>query len=161
MKLKITLWNQNDYRWKSETMGLPIDTIGRYGCLVTSYANISLFLKESFNPYQLNKIIKDVKGYAKLNYEGTADNMASNLLNFAIEKILNIKSENLPAFDYDEKAFYIGMINLCLPSGKLETHYINILEFTKESVKIFDVWDGTIRTINPKEIMRYKKVKPC
>lgn len=151
MKLNI----QTDPAWKYEVMtegtdinGISwVDKLGfggmlnlGWGCVVTSLANIfQIHLGKSFNPRQLNNLLKGHKGYQFLYDKNTLEKEASFIVWEVLEKLFQIKVDRfLDKKDYikEEDTYYIAHI---------PGHYVNLL-FVDQHNRFwcFDVANGEV-----------------
>ena len=141
--MKIELFTQVDPRWKNETMGNNLDSIGSYGCLLTSFANLTIpTAKTPLTPAMLNVFLKLNRGCLGLAKKDCPVNQQSLIIYDVIEYLLECKV-NLSFTGEPVKTrntFYIAKF---VNSTGL-THFTNIIDYTKynDEVMIFDVLTG-------------------
>lgn len=147
---------QTDSRWANDVMtmkeGKWIDRIGRWGCLVTSLANI---MQEHSNidytPKYLNELLKNHNGYYYPQIS-IKEETASFLNWEVIKKLLNF--DNIYAKNYDEKNYLIARI-----PTKFGGHYINVIKKINDRILCFDVMSGDLELKKIDEITFYWKIK--
>lgn len=145
---------QNDKKWKSEQMAMRGDTIGKYGCLVTSLVNIyNMHFNKKISVKEFNKKIVDKKGYEGLHRENCPENRFSFLHWPTAEKIFkytNKKEVKLSDIKYNTNKYYIVKIDF-FGGG----HYINMTEeIGAGNYKCFDVWDASTKVVSKKQIRK-------
>jgi len=159
-------WNtQTDPAWSKVVMTQSetwIDTLGRWGCLVTCLANILQFIRDkTLTPKDMNDIIRQIECYEYLNDPATPENRASiivwpKLMSFfsdSVEIKLRLdQSEWRRHPDY----FYIARVKHDITAG---SHYINVFTKSRKHFWCFDVEDGNIKAYNPEEIIYLHEVR--
>lgn len=159
-------WNiQIDSRWKDDIMTQSddwIDTLGKYGDLVTCLANIIQFIADkNITPKDINQVIKDLKAYKYLENQNVSKGQASliiwpKLIRFYRDSIdfklkINI-NEYKNEFDY----FYIARIK---NSFNRDSTYINVFSKSKSNFWCFDVADGQLKAYPFEEIIYLHQLK--
>jgi hypothetical protein len=151
---------QTDKRWAMEVMTQCnekyrswIDYIWRYGCLVTSIANII-----EKTPKELNNIIKENRCYEYLNNPDTPENKASFLILNKLKSTINIGVLNgLSHKEYkaSDKVFWIARIIHRTGGG----HYINVLRKEANTWIVFDVENGKEKRMQDKDITKLIRIE--
>lgn len=128
---KLRLYSQRDPRWKNASMQMPGQTLGKYGCLVTSISNyINMFHNGHMNPIKLNDKIKELNLY----YEGSYLKSYKLLQYYSIQRV-----------DRFEEIVYMKRPEHCIIILSREDykHYTNVIsKLSSRKLLIFDVWDG-------------------
>jgi hypothetical protein len=154
---------QTDSEWQSEIMTQNLipnwenkkwtDTLSRWGCLVSSFANIiQYYIDKKFTPKDLNDVLKTIKGYRYLTNPGCKESEASFI---EWDKIIDYFQKSFKItldaeqFRIDEKKRYIARVKHPVTGGG---HYINILEKGRQEYWCFDVDDGRLKLYKEKEI---------
>lgn len=142
----IKLNNQNDPSWGRDSMALPEDQLGRYGCVVTCVANIiQLRDRMNFTPQNLNNILKLSHGYKE-----TPEDQASFIRWSFIEKKYKFKViNNLFPSQFRQRGYHIARI---IFSGY--GHYVNVLQKLEDYFLIFDVWHGGTSLIHRTDVTK-------
>ncbi len=158
---------QTDPRWRDEIMTECLtpnwegkiwsDRIGRWGCVLTSIANISqFFLEQELTPNILNETFRIYKAYNYLQNPKCKEAEASNLIwdvikaHFHNTLIINLNL-TIDQFKNDFSKRYIARV---IHEKTKTGHYINILEKHKNHFWCFDVEDGKIKRFEPDEITK-------
>lgn len=164
----IEFYSQRDPAWRGRIMTTAnrstdpkgrawVDTLGVYGCLVTSLANVITATIKDTTPGDLNEVIRAEKGYNYLADPMTDEKNASFLIWPVFEKLFPIYDILLQSAEYieDPSRYYIARI-VMQGSG----HYINVLkELPGGRLLVFDVWDGRVRIIPKTEVTFYHRVR--
>lgn len=147
---------QQDRLWKNVSMALTEDTLGAFGCLVTSLANILqiiMHLKRSFTPKDLNDIIIKEEAYdwysnelpekaSCLDWKKFKDAFKESLI---IRNFVD-KSEYVDCKDY----YYIARIKFKDIHTDYEYntgHYVNVISKTENYWTVFDTYYGGLHLI--------------
>lgn len=159
-------WNkQTDQAWSREVMTQSetwIDTLGRWGCLVTCLANILQFIGDKeITPKDVNNVIKDIKAYNYLADPGTPESQASVIV---WPKIMSFYQDNIEIklrLDQTEwrrhvDYFYIAKVRHELTGG---SHYINVFTKSRKNFWCFDVEDGKLKAYKPEEIIYLHEIR--
>jgi|GEM_PF-2461384 len=152
---------QTDPRWRNESMGLPGDFLWRWGCLITSLANIIQAVLESpFTPKDMNCLIIELKAYAYLDNPNVKKNKASNIIWKKIKAhftSLQITRKIDPSlFEAGANNYYIA----CVTHRKTKKpHYINVIAKRGVFFCCFDVEYGEIRYYRKEEIQYLHKIE--
>jgi hypothetical protein len=151
---------QTNKRWAMEVMTQCnekyrswTDYIWRYGCLVTSIANII-----EKTPKELNYIIRENRCYEYLNNPDTPENRASFLILNKLKSIINIGVRNgLSYKEYKtaDKVFWIARIIHRTGGG----HYINVLRKEANTWVVFDVENGKEKRMQDKDITKLIRIE--
>ena len=130
-----------------------IDRIRRWGCLVTSLANIL-----DLTPKELNDIIIMHACYEYLDNPNTPENRASFLMLDKLKNILSISVINdLPYKDYVDRAGIYWIARIIHRTGG--GHYVNVLRKESNVWVIFDVENGKEKRLQNKDITKLIKVE--
>ena len=149
---------QNDPRWKYEIMTEPPylngskqttrDTIGFFGCYITSLGNI---IKKT--PHEINQAIIKNAGYFILHFrEKCPIGRESFLVQEVFEKIYNCKIIDIDPKQADDQTIVrFKFWNY--------DHFSNIIKKISENeFEIFNVYTGKIEKKNTSQIDLYRKI---
>jgi hypothetical protein len=181
MKNKMYLDVQTDKLWTNDSMALPEDTLGMYGCLITALSNTKLMRGESYSPKILNAELKANKGFAGLRDLNLKNNQSFALWTAdpkipeskGICEILNcrVNHDNSPkAQDIDAvldlgngKVFYIIRVMTSYKNSKGIMvnigHYINLLFISNNRFVCFDTYDGRTNVLDELDITGKIKIE--
>jgi hypothetical protein len=143
-----------NHNWEGKTWK---DTLGRYGCLVTSFANIMQYnMDKNFTPKNLNDILVEFKCYNYLQNNNCEEAKASYIDWATVqEKFKNsfIITRDLEVDDFrnHNSKRYIAKIKHPRTGGG---HYINILEKGRQAFWCFDVDSGEVVFISEEYIIK-------
>lgn len=151
---------QVDPRWSSSIMTQGniegkswVDKIGRWGCLVTSLANIfQEHSQKEFTPFQFNEILTGHKGYYFLSGKSKDINTASFLDWDVAKSLLLFDVENNAQYSND--GYFIARIQTAYGG-----HYINVIKKLSDYYLCFDVLDGYLKYLRYSEITMLIKIK--
>ena len=88
-------YSQNDLRWKAKKLGFSSwETIGMYGCLITSAANVITAQGVSMDPNQVNDFLKSHGGYVRDSYGQIADVAGYPVLGLISPKTRFVEQKN-------------------------------------------------------------------
>ena len=157
---------QTDQRWAKEIMTQCnekyrkwIDYIWRWGCLVTSIANIvQEHFNKPFTPKNMNDLIIQNKCYNYLSNPDCSINIASFLLLDKLQSVINATIiNNLHFSKYTEKknVYWIARIIHRTGGG----HYINVIRKDANMWECFDVENGKIKSLKDKDITKLIKLE--
>lgn len=147
---------QLDSRWKNDSMGIPGDLIGRWGCLVSCIANIMQeCTQKEITPKEVNNRLKENKGYKGsgfINQESFIDwTIASKIFGFQTFRY----SGRLFNEDFKPEFYFIArIIHPKTGSG----HYINLIKAAGLFYLCFDVETGELKLIPYKEVTDILKI---
>jgi len=130
-----------------------IDYISRWGCLVTSLANIL-----DMTPKELNDIIKENKCYEYLYDKKTVENRASFLMLDRLRFIINtsiVNDLNYKNYYEEDRTYWIARIIHRSGGG----HYVNVLRKEANTWMIFDVENGKEKRLQNKDITKLIKIE--
>jgi hypothetical protein len=138
------MYSQNNKIWKHEPLNKSDNTIGEVGCLLTSLVNIYKIKHPDsiMTPLYLNALFVEKNGYTKDNY----------IIWSVVETILDVEIQHIYTgeIEYNINSFYIVNF-LNFGSG----HFTNLLSYENSEYNIFDVWDGTYKTIStPRRLVK-------
>ncbi len=172
-------YSQNDPAWKNNRLGISVsagDTIGNYGCYVTSIANVCKWAGHDVTPQQVNDICVQ-NGWFTESTPGDRDLVARDdvpaLLcgNLQFAGRTNWSSTTDMAFfadASDPNVAYIIKIDASTRPG-VQTHYVMVwATYNNGDLQIDDSWDGVRKKLsaygNPSRIiysaMKFVKATP-
>ena len=149
--------NQNDIKWKDDIMNekeeVWKDTLGQYGCLVTSLANIiQIHRNIDFTPQNLNETIKTHKAYW-YPFKSQEESNASFLDWDKFCQIFECSVSESERFKKSLDGYHIAKIRV---NGN--PHYINVVLNDKSIFWCFDVWDGKLKQYSIDDIEKFKQI---
>ena len=151
---------QGDPRWRNDPMGMIEDKLWRFGCLVTSYANII-----GITPKELNQWLRDNKGYQKLAQgDDCPVNRESMLWHPAIVgkdkyfKSIDHEWDKYNIVEGDNIRYALKVLHPVYNTG----HWINFITATPSDMgllySVFDVDTGVLYIKNVEQILKVKQI---
>ena len=148
-------YSQNDLRWKAKKLGFSSwETIGMYGCLITSAANVITAQGVSMDPNQVNDFLKSHGGYVRDSYGQVADVAGYPVLGLISPKTRFVEQKNWPGTTVAPYSYFdvrntvateiIIMLDYHPERSGVQSHYCRVigLNSTKNDIEIVDSWDG-------------------
>lgn len=147
---------QTDLKWKAESMGLPIDTLGRWGCLVTSLSNIlQECCQHELSPKEVNDKLKKNNGYKGAKFVGKESFIDWEVTSKLFNLIMIRCPYRIYRSDFNDGYYFIGrIIHPITKAG----HYINVIAAAGVYYSCFDVETGELKLINYSEITDLLKI---
>lgn len=147
-------YSQNDPRWRNEQLGFdtgPGETIGNYGCKVSSFADVLQWAGNDTNPSQLNQIMKN-NGWFVNSDLADHDETPAWLVSALQYEGTTIWYDATPMeFFADASApdvAYIVQIDAS-PQAGLQSHFVFVWATTGDGDLIIDdPWDGVRKNIS-------------
>lgn len=175
MKNKFFLDVQIDKDWSNDVMGIPGDTLGLYGCLVTALSNTKVLQSIPYTPKKLNEELKANKGYAGLRNPKLKENQSfilwtsdakgkgvCDIIGCKVNKDINLSIKEIDASIRTGKSFFIARVVVSYRNSRGVIvnigHYINILYILKGKYVCFDTYDGKVNLLNEADITLIIKV---
>lgn len=157
-------YTQTNSKWSKEIMtanpGKWIDYLWRWGCLVSSLANIcNDVMEKEFTPKDMNDLLVQINGYKFLNDQSTPENQASEVDWNVIKKYFGSTFDidlyvKEPGYEYNENVYYVARV---IHNKTGAGHYINVLS-KQQNYICFDVEDGLVKQYKPSEITFMHKI---
>lgn len=150
----MTVYNQNDPRWKNNKIGFdtgPSDTIGNYGCYMTAIANVCSWAGNELNPQQINDLAKQ-NGWLVASDLIARDDIPALLCN-NLEFVgrtnwTDAVSMNFFADASDPNVAYIIKIDASKAPG-IQSHFVMVwATLGGNDLEIEDSWDGVRKPLS-------------
>lgn len=145
---QVRLYSQNDPRWKNVTMETKKQTLGDFGCMVTSITNyLNMFHNARWNPMHVNNIIKNKSWY----YNGSYLKTDELLRYYNIERVKKY-----------EQICYVKRPEHCIIvlDRKSYKHYTNVIaKLSGRKLLVFDVWDGRSYILETTGKINYQELR--
>ncbi len=130
-------WTQTDKRWAKDNMAIEGDTIEKWGCFLTSLANVI-----GTDPGSLNEIFKIQKIYNGPSFPGEESSIDTYKLR-TIMKVSLKKVTYAEVQTFHSDNYIVCIRDIASPSGK---HYCNLLDVTNRYIIYWDVYNGIEKT---------------
>jgi len=138
-------FKQTDKRWKNNIMQYKGQTIGKYGCLVTTIANINQYIgKMRLNVAELN----DYCNTNKLYYGGSYLRTDDLLFQLGMKRKKHAEYVDKPSYFYYIYYVYKGY-----------KHFTNITHMDDTYAYVFNVYNGKRERIYIDDIMILYRVE--
>jgi hypothetical protein len=150
------MFTQTDKRWSNDDMGMAGDKIWRWGCLISSIANIiTKCIGVEVTPGQLNAQLRANGGYMGSKYPGEESDLNWSYLQslYGFKCNLNISKDD---FSVVPNKGYIAMVIHPL-TGK--GHFINVMNKNVGNWDCFDVEDGRTKIYMDNQIIKIIEIE--
>lgn len=154
-------YSQNDLRWKYKRLGQSTwETIGQYGCLVTSAANVITAQGVPMDPAQINDALKARGLFVRDSYGQVADVAGYSAIGALSPRTHFVEQKNWPAtavapFSYFDVRNTVNkeiiiMIDYHPERSGVQSHYVRVigLNAAKNDIEIVDSWNGKRRWLS-------------
>lgn len=154
-------YSQNDLRWKYKRLGQSTwETIGQYGCLVTSAANVITAQGVPMDPAQVNDALKARGLFVRDSYGQVADVAGYSAIGALSPRTHFVEQKNWPAtavapFSYFDVRNTVNkeiiiMIDYHPERSGIQSHYVRVigLNAAKNDIEIVDSWNGKRRWLS-------------
>ena len=154
-------YSQNDLRWKFNKLGQSTwETIGQYGCLVTSAANVITAQGVPMNPAQVNDALKARGLFVRDSYGQVADVAGYSALGAVSPRTHFVEQKNWPGTTVAPFSYFdvrntvateiIIMIDYHPERSGVQNHYVRVigLNAAKNDIEIVDSWSGKRRWLS-------------
>jgi len=148
-------YSQNDLRWKYKKLGQSTwETIGQYGCFVTSAANVITAQGFPQDPSQINESLKAKGLFVRDSYGQIADIAGYSAIGALSPRTHFIEQKNWPAtavapFSYFDVRNTVSkeiiiMLDYHPERSGIQSHFCRVigLNAAKNDIEIVDSWDG-------------------
>lgn len=148
-------FSQNDPRWSGVKLGFSSwENLGRFGCLVTAFANVAQAQGTDLNPAGVNNELKRRGLFVRDVYGEVADVAGYAALSAVAPHSKFVEQKNWPAnvvapFSYFDvrsstNTEIIVMIDYHPEQSGIQSHYCRVigLNAAKNDIEIIDSWDG-------------------
>ena len=166
------MYSQRDPLWSNEILGFgsndPTDTIGNYGCFLTSMARLSTWAGHTINPSELNELFKSNNFFTQdlINNHQAPCILFPEVLEW-VEEVHWVSETPMDYFSdaSDPTIGYIIQIDAS-PAPGLQSHFVFVWATLGNDLQIDDPWDGKRKNLSlygdPKLIIqsayKYRKV---
>lgn len=148
-------FSQNDPRWGAKHLGKSSwETIGRYGCLVDSFANVAQAQGQDFDPGTMNDALVNAGEFVTDVYNQVADVRGYASLTKVAPHSKFVEQQNWPGDQVAPYGYFdvgtsvnteiIIMIDYHPETAGIQSHYCRVigLNTAKNDIFIVDSWDG-------------------
>lgn len=168
-------FSQRNPRWAGKKLGFAKwQTLGGYGCLITSYANVAQAMGKDVTPNDINELFKKHKLFVKDDVGEVSDVSRFDALSIVFPDIKYTdykdwgnKLADIKYFDvrHTTKIEIILMMDMRPYKSGIQTHFCRVIGINaaKNDVEIVDSWDGKRKWISsygkPANKLIYKAFK--